>query len=221
MKETTVSAPPGVLLLLLLLAGLAAGCASAPQAGVDRGRVLYDACSVCHGADGAGNAAVGAPPIGGMPAYYLSEQLHKYRKGWRGYHVDDVEGLRMLPMLLTLETRGDELAGEEIDSVVAYVESMSPVEPPITLGGDAAAGQVTFATCAACHGVDGKGNEALKSPPLTHLPDWYIVRTLEKFKAGVRGAHPDDATGAQMRAIILTLPDRTTMENVAAYIQTL
>ena len=51
-----------------------------------------------------------------------------------------------------------------VDELVAYV---------LTLGGrpaphdQAEAGKVRFALCAACHGVDGKGNQAIGAPNLT------------------------------------------------------
>jgi hypothetical protein len=37
----------------------------------------------------------------------------------------------------------------------------------------------------------------------------------------MRGAHPDDVYGAQMRAMSLTLADTTAMLDVVAYIKTL
>jgi cytochrome c553 len=78
-----------------------------------------------------------------------------------------------------------------------------------------------YATCAACHGADGRGNEALKAPPLVGQNDWYIVAQLKKFKEGIRGADPQDASGQQMRAMVNVLPDETAVRNVAAYIRTL
>ena len=51
--------------------------------------------------------------------------------------------------------------------------------------------------------------------------DWYLVRQLENFKSGVRGAHADDAAGAQMRPMAMMLADAAAMRNVAAYIVSL
>src|SRR4051794_12931369 len=40
-------------------------------------------CVGCHGAQGEGNAAVGAPRIAGQSAYYLAKQLDSYSNGNR------------------------------------------------------------------------------------------------------------------------------------------
>lgn len=78
-----------------------------------------------------------------------------------------------------------------------------------------------YATCAACHGQRAEGNEALASPRLTGLEGWYLVRQLKNFKAGIRGEHPDDIFGAQMRPMVALLPDQQAIEDVVAYIGTL
>ena len=44
---------------------------------------------------------------------------------------------------------------------------------------------------------------------------------IKKFKSGVRGAHPKDVTGAQMRPMAMTLADEQAMKNVVAHIATL
>jgi len=89
-------------------------------------------------------------------------------------------------------------------------------------GGDAAAGQTQYmAICVACHGADAKGNQAMNAPPLANQADWYLVSQLKKFKTGMRGAHPEDVSGSQMRAMSSTLIDTTAMHNVVAYIKTL
>ena len=42
-----------------------------------------------------------------------------------------------------------------------------------------------------------------------------------KFKNGIRGAHPEDTYGQQMRPMAMTLANEETIKNVAAYIATL
>lgn len=202
--------------ITILSAGLAlAGCSTAPAQGLARGQELYDACLSCHGSDGAGNAKVGAPPIAGMSEWYVTAQLSKFKSGVRGAHPDDTNGLKMMPMAMGLRSDDD------IKSVAAYVASMPAINGDLSLGGKADAGKARFATCSACHGADGAGNPALNAPPLTSLPDWYVVGQLQKFKAGVRGGNPKDTTGAQMRAMAGTLPDEQAMKDVAAYIKSL
>ncbi len=85
--------------------------------------------------------------------------------------------------------------------------------------GDAEKGKALYATCTACHGAEGKGQEALNAPNLTGLQEWYFVRQLANFKAGIRGADPKDIYGAQMRPMSMTLADEQAMKDVYAYIQ--
>jgi cytochrome c553 len=85
----------------------------------------------------------------------------------------------------------------------------------------AAQGQALYATCAACHGAQGEGNAALNAPAIAAQEAWYLARQLKNFKAGVRGAHPSDAFGAQMRPMAMTLDDDAAVESVAAYVSAL
>lgn len=87
--------------------------------------------------------------------------------------------------------------------------------------GDAAKGKAFYTTCVACHGDKGQGNKALNSPKIAGQETWYVVRQLKNFKAGIRGAHPKDTYGAQMRPMAMTLPNDQAIEDVAAYIATL
>ena len=86
---------------------------------------------------------------------------------------------------------------------------------------DVAAGQSAYAVCAACHGAQGEGNEAVHAPKLAGLNGWYIKRQLGNFKHGLRGANPKDAAGQTMAPMAATLPDDAAVDNVVAYIRTL
>ena len=201
-----------------VLAALAVAmlAASAPAQAADRGYQLYDLCQQCHGTAGAGNAAFLAPAIAGLPQWYVEAQLKKFRAGQRGTHFDDIAGMRMRPMSLSLENDAD------VTAVAAYVASLAPLAPaPVLAGGDASKGQVLYAPCAACHGPDGSGNPAVFGPPLKHASDWYLLTQLANFRAGVRGAKPGDTSGALMRPMSLTLADEQAMKDVIAYIKTL
>lgn len=197
---------------LLLFVGPVAALA----ADLERGRELYVLCSSCHGDQGQGDEKRLAPLIGGLPAWYLAGQLRKFLAGERGYHPDDTSGLQMRPMAQAVHRESD------LEAVAAYVASLRP-DPPraARTSGDPNRGQTFYATCVACHGVDGKGNEALKAPQLVGQADWYLVEQLKKFRSGMRGTAAGDATGAQMRAMVNTLPDDAAVEDVVAYIRTL
>lgn len=194
-----------------------AGCGSGPKAGLERGKLVYDTCVPCHGANGAGNMRLKAPDIAGLPEWYILRQLENFSKDVRGAHPDDMEGHRMRPMARTLYREGDK------ESVAAYVAGMpiAHAEHVLTQG-DKAAGEVQFTTiCATCHGADGMGNKDMGAPKLLGQADWYMYAQLQKFHSGMRGVHPDDMYGAQMRAMSMTLTDTTAMLDVVAYIKSL
>lgn len=86
---------------------------------------------------------------------------------------------------------------------------------------DTAAGEASFQICKTCHGQRGEGQQALNAPALAGLPDWYLVRQLQNFKDGIRGADGKDIYGSQMRPMSLTLANDDAVKNVAAYIKTL
>jgi cytochrome c553 len=177
---------------------------------------LYDGCVQCHGAQGEGNQELGAPAIAGLERWYVKAQLRKFKKSQRGWHADDMAGKRMQPMALALNT------DEKVDVIASYVASMPGSNPRATLeGGNPETGKIYFATCTQCHGADARGNIDELGPPLVGASDWYLLRQLQNFKAGVRGTHPDDVTGAKMRPFSMTLPTEQAMKDVIAYIGTL
>ncbi len=88
-------------------------------------------------------------------------------------------------------------------------------------GGNATAGQALYAPCAACHGQQAEGNIALNAPALAGQEEWYMVRQLHQFKAGIRGSDPKDTYGVQMRPMAMILATDQAVEDVAAYITTL
>jgi cytochrome c oxidase subunit 2 len=186
---------------------------AARAADAARGAELFQLCAQCHGAAGAGNALALAPSIAGLPEWYLLGQLKNYKTGVRGMNPEDTGGLRMYPMSQTLKTDAD------IETMAAYVASL-PAQPAAqTLtGGDAARGAKLYQVCVACHGPDGNGNQAVGSPRLTGQSDWYLLSSLQKFKAGIRGSYPNAVI---MRGMAGTLPDEQAMKDVIAYIQTL
>jgi len=86
---------------------------------------------------------------------------------------------------------------------------------------DPVAGQAAYAICAACHGPDGQGMQALNAPKLTGQEPWYLRRQIQYFKNGVRGTAEGDIFGATMAPMMVTVPDDQAIDNIVAYIQTL
>jgi cytochrome c553 len=198
----------------LALAFVAAGCmkgAAAPVAG----SALYEGCVACHGSAGGGNADLGAPPIAGLPAWYVTSQVQKFQTGLRGRHADDTEGLRMRAMSKQM------MSEAETTAVSAYIASLPPVKNPARVtDGDKATGQAAYALCVPCHGAKGEGNEAVKAPPLAGQDDWYVAAQLRKFKAGIRGTVAGDPTGPIMQATSMAIPPEN-VNHLAAYVHSL
>lgn len=180
---------------------------------VAAGRALYATCAACHGAAGEGNKALNAPALAGQETWYVTRQLQNFKSGARG-GGSDAYGAQMAPMAMML---ADDAA---IANVAAFLASLTPGEITHDGVGDAAAGRGLYAPCAACHGPNGQGLQAMNAPNLTLQQDWYLVRQLQNFKSGARGGG-SDAFGAQMAPMAMTLPNDAAIQNVVAYIASL
>jgi cytochrome c oxidase cbb3-type subunit 3 len=121
-----------------------------PQAHAIGERLFMNNCSQCHGSDARGSK--GFPNLtdgdwlhGGTPDK-IKETLNLGRIG------------QMPPMAAAVGTPDD------VKNVANYVLSLSG-SPNDSVR--AALGKSKFTACAACHGADGKGNQALGAPNLT------------------------------------------------------
>lgn len=123
--------------------------AADPQARAIGERLFLNYCAQCHGSDARGNK--GYPNLadgdwlhGGEPSAIKSTILH----GRNGM---------MPPMAAALGSDKD------VENVAHYVRSLSGLATdPIKV----AFGKPKFAACAACHGAEGVGNQALGAPNL-------------------------------------------------------
>ncbi len=113
-------------------------------------RIFANHCAQCHASDAQGN--VGFP------------NLTDDDWNWGGEHSDIVTSItngRMGVMPAFAPALGE----DGTKQVAAYVRSMSGIEHDATL---AAEGEAKFGMfCAACHGVDGKGQHLFGAPNLT------------------------------------------------------
>ena len=121
-----------------------------PQAKAIGERLFMNNCSQCHGSDARGskgfpNLADGDWLHGGAPAN-ITETLTLGRIG------------QMPPMAAAVGTADD------VKNVANYVLSLSN-SPHDSVRANL--GKSKFTACAACHGMDGKGNQALGAPNLT------------------------------------------------------
>jgi cytochrome c553 len=182
-----------VLLALLVLAASAAGAADPRE--VARGRRIALgaelapelACARCHGQDGAGKPAEGAPRLAGQPQLYLAKQLADFAAGTR-------RSARMAPVARALD------AGQR-SAAAAYFASLAAVPyPPLPTGDPAAIqeGGVLSARgdeprgirpCELCHADAGVGI-APSFPYLAGQAAAYTAAQLQAWRAGRRRNDP-------------------------------
>lgn len=174
----------------------------------------YQYCTVCHGTQLKGNPGTQAPRLSHLPAWYIETQLDAFKKGWRGLHPDDISGHEM-------RAAAEKVSLDDLSDTATFASSTQSAAPQPSEKGDAEAGKQLFASCAACHGSNAEGNEAMKAPPLDGQNGWYLVKQLNNFKQGVRGNHPKDSQGAMMRAAAATLTTPQAITDVVSYIQQL
>ncbi len=165
--------------------------------------VYAQVCSACHGVDGEGKEELFSPSIAGLPAWYGEEQLRKFRGGQRGFHPDDLPGLQMRAISLTLT---DAQVSEAAAAVAAM--PMIPTAAP-SADADLEGGRFQFAnTCMECHRYNGMGEVVFHSAPLVSLNRSYLKRQLMSYRAGHRGADPGDLYGQKMVEITARLSDQ-------------
>ena len=186
-----------------------------PPPDLAAGQAQYAVCSACHGAQGEGNEMLNAPRLAGQGGWYLRRQLENFKHGIRGSDARDSFGAQMAPMAAVL---ADDAA---MANVVAYMESLPDTDPPDTISGDTARGEVIYGTCLSCHGVEGQGIWSQNAPRLNGINDWYLARQLENYRQGIRGSHLQDLYGKQMSLMSIMLRDEQSVRDVVAYINTL
>lgn len=152
----------------------------------DRGFMIYrDNCMDCHLSTGMGIREMNAPSIAGLPRWYITDQLRKFRREERGSHLEDAAGILMQMKAMTLGERDLVFVGK-------YIESLSVNTERNTLGLEAISTppSLYLADCASCHGDRAGGGRRERAPPLTRQPDWYLLKQMENFRTG-RRSHGD------------------------------
>jgi cytochrome c oxidase cbb3-type subunit III len=113
-------------------------------------RLFVNNCAQCHGSDGRGSKGfpnlTDADWLGGTGMDYVKKTVTEGRQGV------------MPPMAAAVGS------GEDVKNVAQYVLSLSD-SPHNSVA--AQLGKAKYGACAACHGADGKGNQALGAPNLT------------------------------------------------------
>jgi cytochrome c oxidase subunit 2 len=184
------------------------------QADIAAGKVLYQQCSVCHGVEAKGNRLMNAPALAGQSQSYLSRQLKHFKTGVRGADASDIFGVQMRAIVANLADK------QAINNVSGYIASIPMIYTGNQAGGDLRQGNDLYqGHCSSCHGANAQGNEALNSPRLAGLDAVYLERQFKNFKQGIRGAHPIDRFGRQMRLMARnSLANDKELHSVIAYI---
>jgi cytochrome c oxidase cbb3-type subunit 3 len=153
-------------------------------------RLFLNNCAVCHGSDARGSK--GFPDLtdgdwlwGGTPEL-IAQSIAKGRNGV------------MPPMAAAVGS------AEDVKNVANYVLSLSG-SPHNNVAAEQ--GKAKFAACAACHGLDGKGNQQLGAPNLTDkvwLYGWgeeAIITQITNGKSGVMPAHDGRLSAEQIQVL--------------------
>ena len=153
-------------------------------------RLFMNNCAQCHGSDAHGskgfpNLADGDWLHGGAPDQ-ISKTIHDGRIG------------NMPPMAAAVG------GSDDVRNLAHYVLSLSG-SPNDSI--KAALGKTKFTACAACHGMDGKGNQALGAPNLTDdvwlhgYGEDAIVAMITKGKMNEMPAQKDKLTEDQIKVL--------------------
>ena len=150
--------------------------ATDPQAHAIGERLFLTYCSQCHGSDARGNK--------GYPNLTDSDWLH-------GGDPETIKATILKGRHGQMPAMGAALGTEkDIENVAHYVRSLSGSNAdPIK----AAFGKEKFAACAACHGADGKGNQAVGAPNLTDKSWLYggsVATIMETIRGGRNNVMP-------------------------------
>lgn len=89
----------------------------------DRGRIIFNYCGTCHGADGRGRPDIKAPPLVIQEDWYLYDQLIRFKTGLRGSRPVDPEGWLMYQVAQSLNT-------QDFRDVVSYVNDVLRGQAP-------------------------------------------------------------------------------------------
>ncbi len=201
----------------MLLASAFAATPAASTTGGDTGLpadLAYGVCVHCHGAHGEGRPELGTPRIGDLSEGYVTRQLEAFREGTRGGHPDDATAKPMAAIARGLPD------ADAVATLAAYVAALTPEHRDRPDAGSASgigAGRAVYTPCAACHGADARGNDAIGAPDLLFQDPAYLAHQLRNYRDGRRGG-PDAHPLAQAMAATTRALSDADIDHVVAYI---
>lgn len=163
---------------------------------INEGTDMVPACVSCHGAQGLGDADLGAPMIAGMDAGYIGRMLTAYADGTRvGYTMNGI---------------APELSSDEIGALAAHYAALPASRKDWQVDTAAAEQGQAFVqdgimaasvpSCVSCHGQNGEGIGSTFPRLAGQLPD-YMVAQIELWSTGEDPADtPEEAIMARIAA---------------------
>jgi len=108
-----------------------------------------------------------------------------------------------------------------IENVVAYIAAFPVPAAQAGYEFNQRNGENQYnSACGACHGAEAQGNPALNAPRLAGLDAAYLERQYKNFGSGLRGAHPKDRYGRQMKMMATMLRTDADRHDVIGFILT-
>jgi len=199
---------------LLGILALLGASATLPAREIDyyNGEDINELCAGCHGEFAQGGKDGEYPRLAGMPAAFISRQLHLFRDRKRPN----------MPMLEYVDER--QFPDDDIADISAYLEQMKLETklPPLKEGpefdayerlqltkrllniaaypGDVELGRKLYnKECRSCHGRDGVGDVEKAVPMLAGQYTNYLQRQVQKYLKGIR-IHDVDAPDEELLA---------------------
>jgi cytochrome c553 len=139
-----------------------------------KGEKLSQTCLGCHGAPGLRNPGpvYSIPMVGGQHADYIISALKAYKSEERGHG--------------TMRAQASNLSDQNMADIAEFFSTMKGnSRPSLVNERQAAIGQEASATCAACHGPTGDGNNSIY-PKLAGQYESYIAQALKDYRSGDR-----------------------------------
>jgi cytochrome c553 len=151
------------------------------------GRHLYEPCVVCHQPNAWGTPDGAIPNLAGQQKRYLEKQFAVFRSGAR---VDTA-----MQIVAAHQAFGNQ---HDIAALASYLSGLDPNPSPAQGAGQhLRVGQELYAhICAACHGIDGRGEPANRVPRIAgqHYP--YLRRQIEAAANLHKDLAPPEMTSA-------------------------
>ena len=151
------------------------------------GRRLYAPCVVCHQPNAWGSTDGTIPNLAGQQKRYLEKQLALFRSGAR---VDTA-----MQVVTAHESFNNP---QNIVALASYLSALEPNPNPVKGSGQhLRVGQELYThICAACHGVDGRGDPANRAPRIAGQQYPYLTRQIEAAAALHKDLAPPEMTSA-------------------------